>query len=132
MLEENLTEQIIGAAIDVHRYWGPGLYEEIYEKSLCRELDLREIKFQNQLSIPLIYKDFKVGDDLKVDVFVANKVESLKDDGKPHDYAVLGASRLSEFGVGFNQVELDCRNIPKGGEIGLYWIDAEGIEAPYL
>ncbi len=41
MLEENLTEQIIGAAIDVHRYWGPGLYEEIYEKSLCRELDLR-------------------------------------------------------------------------------------------
>ena len=74
MLEENLTEQIIGAAIDVHRYWGPGLYEEIYEKSLCRELDLREIKFQNQLSIPLIYKDFKVGDDLKVDVFVANKV----------------------------------------------------------
>ena len=74
MLEENLTEQIIGAAIDVHRYWGPGFYEEIYEKSLCRELDLREIKFQNQLSIPLIYKDFKVGDDLKVDVFIANKV----------------------------------------------------------
>ena len=74
MLEENLTEQIIGAAIDVHRYWGPGLYEEIYEKSLCRELDLREIKFQNQLSIPLIYKDFKDGDDLKVDVFIANKV----------------------------------------------------------
>lgn len=74
MLEGNLTEQIIGAAIDVHRYWGPGLYEEIYEKSLCRELALREIKFQNQLSIPLIYKNFKVGDDLKVDVFVDNKV----------------------------------------------------------
>jgi len=32
MLEEQLTGQIIGAAIEVHRYWGPGLYEEIYLK----------------------------------------------------------------------------------------------------
>ena len=31
MREDNLTEQIIGGAIEVHRHWGPGLYEEIYE-----------------------------------------------------------------------------------------------------
>ena len=40
MMERELTERIIGAAIEVHRYWGPGLWEEIYEKSLCRELEL--------------------------------------------------------------------------------------------
>lgn len=34
MIEEQLTEKIIGAAIEVHRVWGPGLYEEIYERSL--------------------------------------------------------------------------------------------------
>ena len=74
MQQEDLTRQIIGAAIDVHKYWGPGLYEEIYEKSLCRELTLRKLEFKNQLSLPLVYKDFKVGDDLRIDIFVADKI----------------------------------------------------------
>ena len=39
--ELNLTEKIIGAAIEVHNYWGPGLLESIYEKSLAHELMLR-------------------------------------------------------------------------------------------
>jgi len=38
LIEEGLTKQIIGAAIEVHRYWGPGLVESIYEKSLAEEL----------------------------------------------------------------------------------------------
>ena len=41
MKESELTEEIIGAAIEVHRHWGPGLYEEIYERSLYHELRLR-------------------------------------------------------------------------------------------
>lgn len=41
MLNGKLTEQIIGAAIEVHKHWGPGLYEEIYEKSMCIEMRLR-------------------------------------------------------------------------------------------
>ena len=43
MIEEGLTDKIIGAAIEVHRYWGPGLLESIYEKSLAHELTLRNI-----------------------------------------------------------------------------------------
>jgi GxxExxY protein len=38
LIEEELTKKIIGAAIEVHRYWGPGLIESIYEKSLAVEL----------------------------------------------------------------------------------------------
>jgi GxxExxY protein len=72
--EKELTEQIIGAAIDVHKHWGPGLLEEIYEKSLCREFRLRGLSFEDQLSIPLIYKEEKVGDDLRLDFFIDNKV----------------------------------------------------------
>ncbi len=74
MLEAELTEQIIGAAIEVHRHWGPGLYEEIYERSQCRELDLRGLAFERQLQIPLVYKGTDVGDALRLDVLVERKV----------------------------------------------------------
>ena len=74
MIEEELTEQIIGAAIEVHKHWGPGLYEEIYERSMCVELRLKHISFENQLSLPLIYKGERVGDDLRLDFVVQHKV----------------------------------------------------------
>jgi len=74
MIEDELTEQIIGAAIEVHKHWGPGLYEEIYEKSMCVELRLRSLSFENQLSLPLIYKGERVGNDLRLDFVVQKKV----------------------------------------------------------
>ncbi len=74
MLEEELTEKIIGAAIEVHKYWGPGLYEEIYEKSLCKELSIQGIVFKRQLRLPLTYKGETIGDDLKLDILVEEKV----------------------------------------------------------
>ena len=74
MKEEELTGEIIGAAIEVHKKWGPGLYEEIYEKSFCRELNLRGLDHKRQLALPLVYKGETVGEDLKLDVFVEGKV----------------------------------------------------------
>ena len=74
MLEEELTNKIIGAAIDVDKHWGPGLYEEIYERSLCREPSIRGLAWERQLVVPLIYKDEKVGEDLRLDIIVENKV----------------------------------------------------------
>ena len=74
MIEDELTEQIIGAAIEVHKHWGPGLYEEIYEKSMCVEFRLRNMPFENQLSLPLIYKGERVGNDLRLDFVVQYKV----------------------------------------------------------
>ena len=74
MLNGKLTEQIIGAAIEVHKHWGPGLYEEIYEKSMCIEMRLRNMSFENQLSLPLIYKGERVGNDLRLDFVVEHNV----------------------------------------------------------
>jgi len=74
LFERELTEKIIGAAIEVHRFWGPGLYEEIYEKSLCHEFSLRGLNFSRQVKLPLIYKKHRVGDDLKLDVIVEGKI----------------------------------------------------------
>ena len=42
LIDEELTSEVIGAAIEVHRYWGPGLYEDIYERSLCELLPVHE------------------------------------------------------------------------------------------
>jgi GxxExxY protein len=74
MKESDLTQQIIGCAIEVHKHWGPGLYEEIYERSLCHELRLRKVAFESQVKLPLLYKGEPVGDDLRLDLIVQNKV----------------------------------------------------------
>ena len=104
MIEEELTEKIIGSAIEVHKFWGPGLYEEIYERSLCRELTLRQLRFQTQISIPLVYKGEKVGDDLRLDVWVENKVvieiKHVKKLLPVHDAQLLTYLRLTRCRVG--------------------------------
>jgi GxxExxY protein len=54
--KDELTEKIIGAAIEVHRILGPGLLESIYEEALTIELELRSIPFQRQVEIDVQYK----------------------------------------------------------------------------
>jgi GxxExxY protein len=54
--KDELTEKIIGAAIEVHRILGPGLLESIYEEALAIELGLRGIPFQRQAEIDVQYK----------------------------------------------------------------------------
>jgi len=56
-----LTGAVIGAAIEVHReLGGPGLVEEIYEAALCRELEIRNIKIQRQVAVPVVYKGYPI------------------------------------------------------------------------
>ena len=53
---DELTERIIGAAIEVHRLLGPGLLETIYEEALSHEFDLRDIPFRRQVDVEVCYK----------------------------------------------------------------------------
>jgi GxxExxY protein len=69
----DLTEQIIGAAMAVHRALGPGLNESIYKNSLCIELEERGIPFTQQHQFPVLYKAIDVGT-LITDVIADNKV----------------------------------------------------------
>jgi GxxExxY protein len=69
-----LTEQIIGAAIDVHRALGPGLLESTYELCLCRELNLREIAFERQKPISVEYKGVKLDCGYRADLVVEGAV----------------------------------------------------------
>ena len=58
---EDLTDQVIGAAIEVHTRLGPGFLEKIYERALDVEFRLRGIPFERQLHIPILYRDIEVG-----------------------------------------------------------------------
>ena len=74
LLHEELTEKIIGAAIEVHRALGPGLLESAYEECLCRELDLRGLKFQRQVPLPVEYKGVKLDCGYRLDLIVEDEV----------------------------------------------------------
>ena len=53
---DELCHEIIGASIEVHKLFGPGLLERIYSQCLCRELTLRGLSYNTEVPIPLIYK----------------------------------------------------------------------------
>ena len=74
MKTNELTEHIIGAAIEVHRALGPGLLESAYEECLCRELSLRGLAFERQLPLPLKYKGVLLDCGYRLDLLVAQSV----------------------------------------------------------
>jgi GxxExxY protein len=69
-----LTEKVIGAAIEVHRELGPGLLESAYEECLCYELSLRDIAFQRQSPLPVQYKKVKLDCGYRLDIVVEDAV----------------------------------------------------------
>lgn len=69
-----LTQETIGDAIEVHRALGPGLLESAYEECLCRELTIRNISFERQKPLPLEYKGFKLECGYRIDLLVARTV----------------------------------------------------------
>jgi GxxExxY protein len=74
MDENQVTDAIIGSAIEVHRILGPGLLESIYEECLVVELTLRSFRSERQVPIPLSYKGRRVGGDLKIDLIVEDHI----------------------------------------------------------
>jgi GxxExxY protein len=69
-----LTEQIIGAAIEVHREKGPGLLESTYEACLAHELSLRGLKWALQVPVPLTYKGTVIDTAFRADLIVEDLV----------------------------------------------------------
>ena len=67
----NLSNEVIGAAIEVHRDLGPGLLESTYEASLQHELMLRGISSVRQLLLPIRYKGLAIPDAYRIDLLVA-------------------------------------------------------------
>ena len=65
-----LTYQVIGCAIEVHKHLGPGLLESVYEKCFLRELNLRGLANKSQIWVPLEYQGLLLDTELRLDVLV--------------------------------------------------------------
>ena len=69
-----LTGEVIGAAIEIHKILGPGLLESVYEKCLCRELELRNIPYENQQDLPVNYKGVDLDCGYRLDIIISNRL----------------------------------------------------------
>jgi len=103
-VERSLTSEIIAAAIEVHRALGPGLLESAYQACLCRELQLRELDFAQQVDFPLSYKGIKLDCSYRLDLIVANRVvvelKSVHDILPVHEAQLLTYLQLTGLRVG--------------------------------
>jgi len=69
-----ITGKIIGCAIEVHKYLGPGLLESAYEECLFYELQNAGLKVERQKSVPIIYKEIKLDCGYRIDLLVENQI----------------------------------------------------------
>jgi GxxExxY protein len=72
--DKDLTEKVIGCAIEVHRHLGPGLLESVYERCLAFELTTANIEHTVQKEIAVSYKGVSLDCGYRVDMFVGNKL----------------------------------------------------------
>jgi len=105
MIELSLcTEQIIGAAIEVHKALGPGLLESAYEECLCRELAVRSVPFERQRPLPVEYKGTRLGCGYRLDLLVAGNVvveiKSLSAIEPVHEAQLLTYLKLGGWKLG--------------------------------
>lgn len=71
---DELSNRVIGCAIEVHRILGPGLLESTYEQCLARELQLRGLRFHLQWPLPVEYKGLRLDCGYRVDILVENQL----------------------------------------------------------
>ena len=74
LIYEDITYKIRKAIFNVYNFWGPGLYEEIYEKSLVIELEALGLKVESQKSIPVYYRGKKIECGYRLDLLVEDKI----------------------------------------------------------
>ena len=114
LYEQQITGEIIGAAIEVHRELGPGLLESSYEICLARELELRGISFEFEKPLPLEYKGVRLDCGYRLDLLVSGavivEVKSVEKLAPIHDAQLLTYLKLTGVKVGllinFNVVVL--------------------------
>ncbi|HOZ29480.1 MAG: GxxExxY protein [Bacteroidales bacterium] len=114
MEENEISNIIIKCAIEVHKFLGPGLLESSYEACLAYELKQKNLRIQQQLSLPLIYKDVKLDAGYRIDLLVEDKViieiKSVEAIADIHIAQILTYLKLKDLKLGllinFNSVLL--------------------------
>jgi GxxExxY protein len=100
----DLTDAIIGAAMDEHRVLGRGLLESTYEMCFCRELSVRGIPFERQVPIPVEYKGVKLDcgyrADIVVDETILVEIKAIDSVLSIHNAQLLSYLKLGGWKIG--------------------------------
>ena len=104
MTENELSNIIIGCAIDVHRQLGPGLLESAYQECLLFELKSKNLSVQKEKPMPIVYKDIKLNHGYRIDLLVENKVvieiKTVEMFTEVHSAQVLTYLKLGNYKLG--------------------------------
>lgn len=104
MTENEISNKIIGCAIEVHRQLGPGLLESAYQECLCYELIAAGLSVQKELPMPIVYKNIKLDHGYRIDILVENKVvieiKTVEAFNDVHTAQVLTYMKLGNYKLG--------------------------------
>ncbi|MGE5521801.1 MAG: GxxExxY protein [Candidatus Dadabacteria bacterium] len=116
---DELTYDILGCAIEVHKHLGPGLLESVYEKCFLAELSLTDLDYESQIWVPIFYKGMKVQSDLKIDVLVNKliivELKAVEAILPVHKAQLLTYMKLLQKPKGI-LINFNCTNIMKEGQ----------------
>lgn len=104
MLLNELSKEIVDCAFRIHKELGPGLLESVYEECFCYELENKRISFEKQKSIPLVYKNKRLHQTLRLDVVVDSRIvveiKCVQEILPVHEAQILSYLRLAKIEVG--------------------------------
>jgi len=104
MIENELSQKIIGCAIEVHKQLGPGLLESAYQECLYYELKQLGLKVQKEKPMPIVYKEVKLDHGYRIDLLVEDKVvieiKTVEVFNEVHTAQVLTYLKLGEYKLG--------------------------------
>lgn len=104
MIYDKITENIIGAAIEVHRSLGPGLLESAYQECLYFELKALGYFVQKEISQPIIYKNLKLDHGYRIDLLVEHKIvielKTVEKFTDVHTAQILTYMKLGDYPLG--------------------------------
>lgn len=101
----NLSKEIIGAAIEVHRTMGPGLLEKIYEDCMIEELNARNIQSERQVHVPLVYKGTDLDSTYRIDLLIEGEIilelKAVTEHHPLFDAQIISYLKLADKKLGF-------------------------------
>jgi GxxExxY protein len=116
---DELTYEVIGASIEVHKTIGKGLLESVYHQCLKEELSYRKLNFFTEMKVPIIYKNKELTTDLRCDLFVENcfvvELKSVSEINSMHQAQLLTYMKLLKAPKGII-INFNCFNIFKDGQ----------------
>lgn len=116
---DELTYQVIGSAIEVHKIMGKGLLESVYHQCLKEELLSRTINFASELKIPVLYKNKELEIDFKCDLLVENclavELKTVSEINPMHEAQLLTYMKLLKVPKGII-INFNCFNIFNEGQ----------------